>query len=90
LFHPSSPISARFPDNLGKALDASGKDSEAVADFDKAIKLAPQNAAIHADRGLALFHEAKYEDSAAAYRQALESTRIFPKHKTVLEPPSSI
>src|SRR5580698_5701300 len=30
-------------DNLGKALEATGKDGEAVADFDKAIQLAPQN-----------------------------------------------
>ena len=71
---PESPDAL---DNLGKALEATGKDSEAIADFDKAIQLAPQNAATYADKGLALFHEGKYEDAAAAYRQALEHHKNF-------------
>ena len=64
-------------DNLGKALEASGKDGEAIVDFDKAIQLAPQNATVYADKGMALFHEGKYEEATAAYRQALEHHKEF-------------
>jgi tetratricopeptide (TPR) repeat protein len=66
------PDSVAALDNLGKALDAAGKDDDAIADFDKALKTAPENAAIYNDKGLALFHEKKYEESAAAYREALK------------------
>src|SRR4029453_19663838 len=40
------PDSADVLNNLGKALDAVGKDGEAIEDFDKALKLAPENAII--------------------------------------------
>jgi tetratricopeptide (TPR) repeat protein len=85
-FRAALEIQPEYPDaldNLGKALDATGKDAEAIAEFDKAIKIAPNNAAAYADRGMALFHEhhkdfseaqiieGKYEKAAASYRQAI-------------------
>ena len=79
-FREALQIQPEYPealDNLGKALEATGKDAEAITDFDKAIQIAPQNAAAYADKGLALFHEAKYEESAAAYRQAIEHHKNF-------------
>jgi tetratricopeptide (TPR) repeat protein len=71
LFREALQLQPEFPealDNLGKALDATGKDDEALSDFDKALKLAPQDAAVHCDKGLALLHEKRFEESATAYR----------------------
>ena len=79
-FREALKIQPEFPDaldNLGKALEATGKDADAIAAFDKAIKIAPEKAAVYADKGMALFHEGKYEDAAAAYRQALEHHKDF-------------
>ena len=79
-FREALQIQPEYPDaldNLGKALDATGKDAEAIAEFDKAIKIAPSNAAAYADRGMALFHEGKYEEAAASYRQAIEHHKDF-------------
>jgi len=59
-------------DNLGKALEAVGKDAEAIVELDKAIAIAPETAAAYADKGMALFQEGKYEEAAALYRQAIE------------------
>ncbi len=42
LFRKALELQPDYPDalnNLGKALDATGKDDEAVADFDRALKL---------------------------------------------------
>jgi tetratricopeptide (TPR) repeat protein len=79
-FREALKIQPEYPDafdNLGKALEATGKDAEAIAEFDKAIKIAPEKAAVYADKGLALFHEGKYEDAAASYRQAIEHHKDF-------------
>src|SRR5271168_5409299 len=57
LFRDALKIQADYADaldNLGKALDAVGKDPEAIDDFDRALKLAPQNAVFHSNKGLAL------------------------------------
>src|SRR5215471_18954444 len=62
-FREALQIHAEYPDaldNLGKALDAAGKDSEAMAEFEKVIKIAPENAAAYADKGLALYNQGKY------------------------------
>ncbi len=79
-FREALKIQPEYPDvldNLGKALEATGKDAEAIANFDRAIKIAPEKAAVYADKGLALFHEAKYEEAAASFRQAIEHHRDF-------------
>src|SRR5215469_15944890 len=64
-------------DNLGKALEAVGKDAEAIVELDKAIAIAPETAAAYADKGMALFQEGKYEEAAASYRQAIERHKDF-------------
>src|SRR6516225_2826919 len=46
-FRAALKIQPEYPDaldNLGKALEATGKDKEAIADFEKAIKIAPEKA----------------------------------------------
>jgi len=48
-----------------------------MAEFDKAIKIAPENAAAYADKGLALYKQGKYEEAAASYRQAIEHHKDF-------------
>jgi len=80
-FRDALEIEADYPealDNLGKALTAVGKDAEAIEDFQKAIKLAPDNAIAYNDMGHALFHEKRYEESAASYRQAISIHDDYP------------
>jgi len=60
LFRQALKIKPDYADalnNLGKALDALGKDDEAIGEFDQALKLAPENAVIHSNKGLALSHD---------------------------------
>jgi Flp pilus assembly protein TadD len=55
----------------GNVLYQSERYTEAVAEFNKAIRLDPHNAAAHNNLGEALNYEGKHDDAIAEYRQAL-------------------
>src|ERR1700704_360923 len=52
-FREALQIQPEYPDaleNLGKALEATGQDAEAIANFDKVISIAPEKAVVYAEK----------------------------------------
>jgi len=92
-FRETLKIQPEYPyalDNLGKALEATGKDAEAIADFDKAIKIAPEKAAVYADKGLRFFIKGNTRTQPQRIAKPSSTTRIFPKRRMAWELRSSI
>jgi tetratricopeptide (TPR) repeat protein len=61
----------------GEACLAHGEYDEAIADFDKAIHLDPQNMTAYLDRGLAYEEEGQYQEAISDYDVAI---RLDPNH----------
>ncbi len=61
----------QYHGNLGVALDAAGRPTEAVASFDRAIALSPGFAEAWSNRGKALRQLGRLEEAVASYREAL-------------------
>jgi len=57
--------------NLGNALCAQGKLSEAIAEFRVALRLKPDDAMTHSNFGIALKEQGKLEEAIAEYRSAV-------------------
>ncbi|MBC7354481.1 MAG: tetratricopeptide repeat protein, partial [Thermogutta sp.] len=57
---------------LGRALAEAGAFQEAIAQFEAAIKLAPNYGPAHLNLGNAYLELGKYEEAVTAYRRALE------------------
>ena len=57
--------------NYGTVLAKLGRFEEAIDTYNSAIKIAPNYAPIHNDRGNALFFRKRYEEALAAYDKAL-------------------
>ena len=67
--------------NLGIALKAQGKLTEAVAEYRTAIRLEPNHANAHCNLGLALADQGKLAEAIAEYREAI---RLKPDHPEAL------
>lgn len=63
--------------NRGRAYRGKGDVARAMQDLDRAIALAPGNAAYHNDRGLTLQMAQQYEQAAASYTEALARDSTF-------------
>ncbi len=57
---------------LGDVLSDQGKTDDAIAEYRKAIELAPRDAAPHSSLGAALSDQGKTDDAIAEYRKAIE------------------
>ncbi|MGB7157158.1 MAG: tetratricopeptide repeat protein, partial [Tepidisphaeraceae bacterium] len=62
----------------GRALLAQGKDAEALAKFDEALKVNPQSVEAMTNRGFMLQRMKKPDEAIAAYRQALDMCESGP------------
>jgi tetratricopeptide (TPR) repeat protein len=58
--------------NLGAALQRSGKIAEAIAQFQKALQIKPNDAAVHYNLGLTLAGRGRLAEAVAHYQKALE------------------
>ena len=66
-----APENAKFYDNKGKSLLASGKYEQALKCFDKAINLDPGDAWHHSSKGNALMRWGKYDEAMKCYDEAI-------------------
>jgi len=64
-------MQAATESNLGASLEADGRLDEAIAHFQRAIALAPNDASLYANLGTALRAKGQTTDAIAAYRRAL-------------------
>jgi tetratricopeptide (TPR) repeat protein len=69
--------------NLAKSLQASGDLPGAIAEFDRAIALAPGEADFHLSKAYALETAKRPRDAAAAYRQYLELEESAPQAEKI-------
>jgi len=69
--------------NLAKALQANGDMTGAIAEFDRAIALAPGQADFHLSRAYALETAKRPRDAAAAYRHYLELEESAPQAEKI-------
>jgi superkiller protein 3 len=58
--------------NLGSVLERAGNREEAMAHYEQALRLKPENAETHYNLGLALVQEGRMQDAIAQYEQALQ------------------
>ena len=63
--------------NLGNSLRQAGEHEEAVTTFDRAVVLAPSDAGLRNDQGLALSAAGRSEASVTAFRRAVEDDPAF-------------
>jgi tetratricopeptide (TPR) repeat protein len=74
-----NPGSGFLHNNLGVILMSSGREREAVAQFEAAVRLTPDSADYRVNLGLALSHmPGRMADAIAEYRTALRSDPNFP------------
>lgn len=73
------PTCARAHNNLGGILIAAGRNEEALAHFNDAIRLAPEMANAHFNRGIALLALNRKTEAIASFEDEL---RIKPEHPT--------
>ncbi len=71
LVQPVSADEIHARNERAKRLFEQGKYEEALEVYDDALLAAPDNPALHANRGSVLYRTERYEDAAAAYEQAL-------------------
>jgi protein O-mannosyl-transferase len=57
--------------NLGNVLAGSGRTTEAVAEYEAALRLVPDSAGIHYDLGDAFVHSGRLPEGVAQYREAI-------------------
>lgn len=62
------PTAAEVFANLGVALSAAGRDSEASAALNRALELDPRSAQAHCGQGVICYKEARWEDAVAAFQ----------------------
>jgi tetratricopeptide (TPR) repeat protein len=63
--------SAEYLGNLGTALNAAGRQAEAIEAFDAALALQPKSPGILNNRGMALKALGRHDEAIASYRQAI-------------------
>lgn len=73
---------ASFYYEKGDDLLDNGKYEEAIAEYDKALEIDPEDDVSHFSQGFALFNLGRYEEAIAAYDKALE---IDPDYRKALE-----
>jgi len=59
-------------DNLGHALALQGRLDEAIVEYQKALKIKPDGAAIHTHLGISLVQQGRLDEAIVHYQQALE------------------
>lgn len=85
-FREALQIQPEYPealDNLGKALEATGKDAEAITDFDKAIQIAPQMQPPTPIKVSLYSTKRNTKNPPLPIGRRLSTTKISLKHRTV-------
>jgi Flp pilus assembly protein TadD len=72
-----APSCAKAHENLAKLLFQSGRAAEALAYFDRAATLMPDDAGLHFNHGIALSREGRLDEAIAAVRRGLD---LRPRH----------
>jgi protein O-GlcNAc transferase len=66
------PALGNAHNNLGTMLQAMGRSGEALAAFDRALKINGNHAAAHANRGNVLMDQGRFQEAASAFERALD------------------
>jgi Flp pilus assembly protein TadD len=70
----ANPDEARIYNNLGAALDRTGKFEEAIAEYQKALDLNPQYSAVHGNLAEVLMKAGRADEAVPQFLKALELT----------------
>ena len=70
--------------NLGVALEQQGKLNEALAEYRKAERLAPERYQVHNNLGNLLANMGKSKEALAEYQEALRITQMTRRRTTIL------
>ena len=71
------PLCAPAHNNLGTALARTGREADAVAEFQSAVSLDPQYAEAHNNLATAKVHQGKLDEAVAEYRLALQADPAY-------------